>query len=141
MDKISWNHHLNWSKEKRSMKSKPFSIIGKEDEDINTMLNGGDTLSPMPHGNRNMPSPMMATHWHNTNNATIFEISSTSSHTKMPFDKQYNVELAFYSCLELVYEILDGLEDIRFAFEQGRNPDFFLPPNSGFDPFKTIGKY
>lgn len=59
----------------------------------------------------------------------------------MPFNKQYNVELAFYSCLELVYEILDDLEDIRIALEQGRNPDFFLSPNFGFDPFKTIGKY
>jgi len=59
----------------------------------------------------------------------------------MPFDQQYNVELKFYVCLELVYEILDDLEDIRIALEKGRNPDFFLFPNLGFDPFKTIGKY
>lgn len=59
----------------------------------------------------------------------------------MPFDSQYNVELVFYTCLDLVYEILDNLEDIKIALEQGRNPDFFLPPNFGFDPFKTLGKY
>ena len=59
----------------------------------------------------------------------------------MPFDQKYNVELIFYTCLERVYEILDDLEDIRIALEKGRNPDFFLPPNNGFDPFKTIGKY
>lgn len=59
MDKTSRNHHLNSLKEKRFTKSKPFSTIGKEDEDINTMSNGGDTQSPMPHGNRNMLSPMM----------------------------------------------------------------------------------
>ena len=61
MNKTSQNHHRNLLKEKRSMKLKPFSIIGKEDEDINTMSNGGDTLSPMPHGNQNMPSRMMVT--------------------------------------------------------------------------------
>jgi hypothetical protein len=44
-------------------------------------------------------------------------------------------------CLEILYEILDDLEDIRFALEKGRNPDFFLFPNLGFDPFQTIGKY
>ena len=59
----------------------------------------------------------------------------------MPFDQTYNVELPFYTCLELVYKILDNLEDIRIALEQGRDPDFFLFPNLAFDPFKTIGKY
>ena len=59
----------------------------------------------------------------------------------MPFDRTYNVEPPFYSCLELVYEILEDLEDIRIALEKGRDPSFFLFPNLGFDPFKTIGKY
>jgi hypothetical protein len=44
-------------------------------------------------------------------------------------------------CLEILYEILEDLEDIRIALEKGRDPDFFLFPNLGFDPFKTIGKY
>jgi hypothetical protein len=58
-----------------------------------------------------------------------------------PFDQTYNVEPQSDTCLELVYEILINLEDIRIALEKGRNPDFFLFPNLGFDPFKTIGKY
>jgi hypothetical protein len=56
----------------------------------------------------------------------------------MPFDKQYNVEPPFYTCLELVYEILDGLEDIRIALERGQNPASFLPPNFGFNSLETI---
>jgi hypothetical protein len=43
-------------------------------------------------------------------------------------------------CLEILYEILEDLEDIRIALERGRDPDFFLFPNLGFDAFKTIGK-
>jgi len=45
------------------------------------------------------------------------------------------------NCLEVLYEILEDLEDIRIALEEGHNPDFFLFPNLGFNPFKTIGKY
>jgi hypothetical protein len=59
----------------------------------------------------------------------------------MPSDQQCNEEEKFYECLELVYEILDNLDDIRIALEEGRDPEFFLFPNLGFDPFKTIGKY
>ena len=33
----------------------------KEDEDTNTLSNGGDILSPMRHGNRNIHFPMMVT--------------------------------------------------------------------------------
>jgi hypothetical protein len=42
------------------------------------------------------------------------------------------------ACLEIVYEILDDLEDIRLSLEKGQDPSFFLFPNLGFDPFKTI---
>jgi hypothetical protein len=59
----------------------------------------------------------------------------------MPSDQKCNEEEKFYECLELVYEILDNLDDIRIALEEGRDPEFFLFPNLGFDPFKTIGKY
>jgi hypothetical protein len=45
------------------------------------------------------------------------------------------------ACLEVLYEILDDLEDIRFALEKGKDPEFFLFPNLGFDPFRTVGKY
>jgi hypothetical protein len=41
-------------------------------------------------------------------------------------------------CLEILYEILKDLEDIRIALEKGQDPEFFLFPNLGFDPFKTI---
>jgi hypothetical protein len=52
-----------------------------------------------------------------------------------------SIDWEFANCLEIIYEILDDLEDIRLALEKGRDPDFFLFPNLGFDPFKTIGKY
>lgn len=42
-------------------------------------------------------------------------------------------------CLEIVYEILDDLEDIRLALEQGLPLDVFLTPT--FDPLATFGKY
>jgi hypothetical protein len=29
-------------------------------------------------------------------------------------------------CLNILYEILENLEDIRIALEKGRDPDFFL---------------
>jgi hypothetical protein len=45
------------------------------------------------------------------------------------------------NCLEIIYDILDSLEDVRLALEKGRHPNFFLWPNLGFDPMKTIGKY
>ena len=60
----------------------------------------------------------------------------------MPYDNNATYLLTkFEDCLEIFYEILIDLEDIRIALEKGRNPDFFLFPNLGFDPFKTIGKY
>lgn len=43
-----------------------------------------------------------------------------------------SIDWEFAMCLEIVYEILDGLEDIKVALEQQRDPDFFLPPNIGF---------
>ena len=52
-----------------------------------------------------------------------------------------SIDWEFANCLEILYEILDDLEDIRIALEKGRDPEFFLFPNLGFDPFKTIGKY
>jgi hypothetical protein len=57
------------------MKSKPSWTIKEEDEDGNTLLNGGDTLSPMLHGNWNIHFPMTETHWHNTNIGITFDTS------------------------------------------------------------------
>ena len=57
----------------------------------------------------------------------------------MPYDDNATYLLTeLEDCLEILYEILI---DLRIALEKGRNPDFFLFPNLGFDPFKTIGKY
>ena len=60
----------------------------------------------------------------------------------MPHDNNATYLLTeLEDCLEILYEILIDLEDIRIASEKERDPDFFLFPNFGFDPFKTIGKY
>jgi len=57
----------------------------------------------------------------------------------MPFDQTYNVNGELCECLELVYEILDLLDDIRLALELEENITTLLqtlyPP---FDPLKTI---
>jgi hypothetical protein len=55
------------------------------------------------------------------------------------FDQQYNVNLELIDCLEIVYEILDNLEDIKIALWKKKDPSHILSPP--FDPFKTIGKY
>lgn len=56
------------------------------------------------------------------------------------FQRQpYNVHWEAIECLELVYEILDTLEDIRIALDEGKElTDILYPP---FNPFKTYGKY
>ena len=70
---------------------------------------------------------------------TRFFLSHIASIKNMPFDWKYNVTWEFCECLELVYDILEDLEDIRYALEDGRDPSDILHPK--FDPFKTIGKY
>jgi hypothetical protein len=51
----------------------------------------------------------------------------------------YNVDKELCECLELVYEILIELKDIKDALKQGKSTtNILFPP---FDPFKTIGKY
>ena len=60
----------------------------------------------------------------------------------MPYDDNTTYLLTeLKDCLKILYEILIVLEDIWIALEKGRDPDFFLFPNFGFDPFRTIGKY
>lgn len=48
-----------------------------------------------------------------------------------------SIDRELAACLEILYEILDDLEDIRLELEKGRDPDFFLFPNLGFDPFQN----
>ena len=74
----------------------------------------------------------METRWNNIN----FDITSDSLTNNMPFDQPYNVHWELVECLELVYEILDDLEDIRIALEKGKDPSTILRPT--FDPLKTI---
>jgi hypothetical protein len=57
----------------------------------------------------------------------------------MPFHPEYNVNWELCECLELVYEILEELEDIIIGLEKGKSITHILHPP--FDPFKTIGKY
>ena len=57
----------------------------------------------------------------------------------MSCDQLYNVDRELCECLKHVYEILDDLEDIITALEDGRSiTNILFPP---FDPLKTIGKY
>ena len=55
------------------------------------------------------------------------------------FDQTYNVNGELCVCLELVYEILDGLDDIKLVLWKRKELTEILTPQ--FDPFKTIGKY
>ena len=55
------------------------------------------------------------------------------------FDRKYNLEEETVNALEIVYEILIELWDIRMDLENGRSITEILHPP--FDPFKTIGKY
>jgi hypothetical protein len=57
----------------------------------------------------------------------------------MPVYTEYNVDRELSECLELIYEILIDLEDIRKDLKNGKSTTRILHPL--FDPFKTIGKY
>ena len=74
--------------EKKYTMSRPSLNTEEEDEDISTTWSGKATLSPMPHGNLNMHFWMMATFWHDTNDAnlwhtmTLTHIRSTDKNNK-----------------------------------------------------------
>jgi hypothetical protein len=58
----------------------------------------------------------------------------------MPYTSNTPLLLAeLVDCLEVLYEILEDLEDIRIALERGQ--DLTLILNPPFDPLKTFGKY
>ena len=57
----------------------------------------------------------------------------------MTFDTKYNINKEMDNYLEVVYEILIDLDDIKDALERGISITNILSPP--FDPFKTIGKY
>ena len=57
----------------------------------------------------------------------------------MTFDAKYNTNKEMDNYLEVIYEILIDLDDIKDALERGISITNILSPP--FDPFKTIGKY
>ena len=57
----------------------------------------------------------------------------------MTFDAKYNINKEMDNYLEVIYEILIDLEDIKDTLERGISITNILSPP--FDPFKTIGKY
>ena len=57
----------------------------------------------------------------------------------MTFNAKYNINKEMDNYLEVIYEILIDLDDIKDALERGISITNILSPP--FDPFKTIGKY
>ena len=57
----------------------------------------------------------------------------------MTFDAKYNINKEMDDYLEVIYEILIDLDDIKDTLERGISITNILSPP--FDPFKTIGKY
>ena len=57
----------------------------------------------------------------------------------MTFDAKYNINKEMDDYLEVIYEILIDLDDIKDPLERGISITNILSPP--FDPFKTIGKY
>ena len=51
--------------------------------------------------------------------------------------QQYNMDEKLLDCLEIIYDLINFLDDIRLALEKDLTPIIHQP----FDPFKTIGKY
>ena len=51
--------------------------------------------------------------------------------------QQYNVDKELLDCLEIIYDLIDFLDNIRLALETEKDltPIIHRP----FDPFKTIG--
>ena len=73
---------------------------------------------------------MMAKYWLTTKNTTTRHM--------FPY-QQYNVDEELLDCLEIIYNLIDFLDDIRLVLETEKD----LTPiiHQPFDPFKTIGKY
>ena len=57
----------------------------------------------------------------------------------MTFDAKYNINKEMDNYLEVIYEILIDLDNIKDTLERGISITNILSPP--FDPFKTIGKY
>jgi len=82
MDQIIQDHLLNWSTEKKNLKSNESLDIGKTVETCSTLYCGKDIRSRRYRGNRRHNSHTPMTRWHNTNNFTNFrsDISHLDHH-------------------------------------------------------------
>ena len=98
------------------MKSRLFIVTGNGDEDINIMSNGGVILFPTPHRNRNMHFPMMAKYWLTTKTPSPLTFLLSPSRHMFPH-QQYNVDEELLDCLEIIYDLIDFLDNIRLALE------------------------
>ena len=77
--------------------------------------------------------------WWHLSTIQIATSPLTECHFTMPFHPEYNINWELFMGLEVLYGILEWLEDIRIGLEMGESiTDLMDPP---FDPFKTIGKY
>ena len=72
------------------MKLKLFSVTEGEDEDTSISLNGGDTLSPMHHGNQNTRFLMKATYCDNTNVTITSDTHRFTRHLCSTYMSHYN---------------------------------------------------
>ena len=53
--------------------------------------------------------------------------------------QQYNMDKELLDCLEIIYSLIDFLNDIRLGLEM--EEDLIPIIHQPFDAFKTIGKY
>jgi len=84
---------------------------------------------------------MMATRCQIINADTFFDTRHHLEDDTMP-SPQYNIDEEFLECLELVYDVLDFLSDIKLALDMDENLGLIihppLVPRPPFDPFLTI---
>ena len=57
--------------------------------------------------------------------------------------QQYDVDKELLDCLEIIYDLIFFLNDIKLALELDEDlvPIIHPPFDPPFNPFKTIGKY
>ena len=68
----------------------------------------------------------------------VYEVETILNHCDS-FDQQYNLNWQIIACLEIIYEILDDLEDIEIVLWKQEDISHIISPP--LNPFKTIGKY
>ena len=69
----------------------------------------------------------------------MFSSDSLKRNPSDLLEQQNILHWDIFDCLEIIYNILGDLEDIRVALCEGKDPSYILYPP--FDPLKTVGKY